>query len=605
MFMQSQEILGYSPTTLIAKQRFSSLFLTHTHTTPAREVVIKVFDALLLETAQEQQRFLDDTERIQALNHPRILPFFSLGIDHNQPYLISPYLPKGSLRFHLNQARFSWEKTLKLLQQIGEVLNHAHANHLVHANLKPENIFLTPMDDVLLMDFRLPSLYSKMQERGYHPDARTSAYMAPEAFNGQEGPKSDQYALACLAFELITGSAPFQALAFITSVNKHGQKTLPSLKTFVPNVPEHIDSAIRKALDKQPDNRHENIDAFLYALGEPQKAQQVTEFRADDLLSSSEIAGKGQHFSLQLLSSLEKARPMLYRKDRSTRARGQTAFVRLLEDQDMRTSDRVLPALPMRVRSELGSGAKGMMPGSAPQEPDAPLVAMAGTTAGQPPLIEMSPAGLPLSKQSKRGFLWVSAVILLFLLIIPLLVLSFQVNKAIVENRLLPGTPTNLTVPPQQGTPVLQNPLTTLHSAPMTSTALATQQATTVPHPRVTPTPSPVATTPPLLPASMVYVHYQLNAHWFGGFSTTLTITNNSATTINGWTLQFTFPGDEQITQLWSGHYTQTGQTVTITNVDYDATIAPGHTVTLGFNGRWRESYASPTTFLFNGAMVN
>jgi hypothetical protein len=88
---------------------------------------------------------------------------------------------------------------------------------------------------------------------------------------------------------------------------------------------------------------------------------------------------------------------------------------------------------------------------------------------------------------------------------------------------------------------------------------------------------------------------------WTGGFTATVTIANNGASAINGWTLAFTFPGDEKITNFWNANVTQTGSSVTATNMSYNATIAPGASVTFGFYGTWATSAAPPATFTVNG----
>lgn len=110
-----------------------------------------------------------------------------------------------------------------------------------------------------------------------------------------------------------------------------------------------------------------------------------------------------------------------------------------------------------------------------------------------------------------------------------------------------------------------------------------------------TPTPTPV-------PPSPVHVTYRVDGQWTGGFTVDLQLTNNGATALNGWTLQFTFPGDQQITQLWNGSWSQSGAQVTITNLSYNQTIAPGQSLYLGFNGSWNSNNPSPTSFTLNGA---
>ncbi len=108
--------------------------------------------------------------------------------------------------------------------------------------------------------------------------------------------------------------------------------------------------------------------------------------------------------------------------------------------------------------------------------------------------------------------------------------------------------------------------------------------------PIVTPTPPP----------SYCKVNYSVSSQWPGGFSVNVTITNTGSA-INGWTLGFTFPGDQKITTLWNGVGTQAGEQVTITNASWNGNIAAQGTVSLGFNGSWTSSNASPTVFLLNG----
>jgi hypothetical protein len=96
-------------------------------------------------------------------------------------------------------------------------------------------------------------------------------------------------------------------------------------------------------------------------------------------------------------------------------------------------------------------------------------------------------------------------------------------------------------------------------------------------------------------------VHYAITTQWQGGFGTALTIT--SSTALNGWSLQFSFPNGQAITQLWNGNYTQSGSTVTITNVSYNATIPAGGSPGSepGFNGSWTGTNSPPTAFTLNG----
>ncbi len=97
------------------------------------------------------------------------------------------------------------------------------------------------------------------------------------------------------------------------------------------------------------------------------------------------------------------------------------------------------------------------------------------------------------------------------------------------------------------------------------------------------------------------HVTYTLNSSWPGGFTAQVNIANKGTTTINGWSLTFTFPGDEKITANFNGGFSQTGENATLTNASYNGTIAPGSNITDGFQGSWTNSVANPTTFAING----
>ncbi len=137
-----------------------------------------------------------------------------------------------------------------------------------------------------------------------------------------------------------------------------------------------------------------------------------------------------------------------------------------------------------------------------------------------------------------------------------------------------------------------------------TPTPTPTVGTTPTPTAGTTPTPSPTAgTTPTPTPTpgnSTCRVSYTANS-WPGGFTANLTVTNTSSSTINGWTLKFSFPGSQQVTQGWNGVFSQSGNQVTITNASYNGTIPPNGTVNPGFNGSWSGSNPNPTAFTLNG----
>jgi hypothetical protein len=131
-----------------------------------------------------------------------------------------------------------------------------------------------------------------------------------------------------------------------------------------------------------------------------------------------------------------------------------------------------------------------------------------------------------------------------------------------------------------------------------------TTAPTTIP---TTTTAPPTTTIPPTTTSSGsgCHVSYAKASEWPGGFTANLTINNTGGTAINGWTLTFTFPGDQKVTSFWSSTVTQTAENVSITNVSYNGTIAPGGNVGFGFQGTWASNDNVPTSFSVNGTACN
>jgi hypothetical protein len=97
------------------------------------------------------------------------------------------------------------------------------------------------------------------------------------------------------------------------------------------------------------------------------------------------------------------------------------------------------------------------------------------------------------------------------------------------------------------------------------------------------------------------HVTYTRNSEWPGGFTAQVIIANTGTTAINGWSLTFTWPGDQKITSNFNGGFSQSGANATLTNASYNGTIAPGASITDGFQGSWTSNDSSPASFSVNG----
>ncbi|HWS83695.1 MAG TPA: serine/threonine-protein kinase [Ktedonobacteraceae bacterium] len=258
----------YYLTERIGSKPLRSVYLAHHVKDVSHKALLKIFDAICLALGQESERFLHQVEWIKQLRHAHVVPILDLGVEQGQPYVVSPYLSSGSLRRHLDilsPGCLDLQEALKIISQVGQALSYFHEHAHLHQNIKPENIFFNEQGEVLLADFRL-SGFIDVAILNDQSDPRTMYYMAPEQFAGSGSEKSDQYALACLAYELIAGQVPFSAQSYAMMWASHYADVPVPLSNFVPDLPEPIEKVVFKAMAKDPSERYVDISTFLLAL---------------------------------------------------------------------------------------------------------------------------------------------------------------------------------------------------------------------------------------------------------------------------------------------------------------------------------------------------
>src|SRR3989440_3487720 len=233
-----------------------------------RVVAIKVLQRMYLGSQKEREGFLQEAQFLELLKHPHILPIYDVGIDDGIPYFVAEYAPKGSLRDLLQQRYphpLSTDEAVSILTQIGQALHHAHQQNIIHRDLKPENILFNAKGEAVLADFGIAVVLET---------ARTSPvnvigsplYMAPEQFDGMLSIRSDQYALACIAYEMLTGRNPFLAPSAVAMALKHKMEQPIAPTQFNTYLPIPVEQAILKAMSKERSERYPDVAAFIAAL---------------------------------------------------------------------------------------------------------------------------------------------------------------------------------------------------------------------------------------------------------------------------------------------------------------------------------------------------
>lgn len=233
-----------------------------------RIVALKLMRPDHTENEEAIIRFLMESQILEKLKHPYILPIINAGIYNGLPYQVTEYASKGSLRDRLQRQPsrpLPIVEAITILSQIGQALQYAHDQNIIHRDLKPENILFNEKGEALVADFGIATILSTSSIKQTNT-LGTYQYMAPEEYQDLICKESDQYALGCIAYELFTGYLPFQASNTATIIAKHLTEQPVTPRNYNPDLPEHFERAILKALAKQRIDRHADISAFITAL---------------------------------------------------------------------------------------------------------------------------------------------------------------------------------------------------------------------------------------------------------------------------------------------------------------------------------------------------
>jgi serine/threonine protein kinase len=266
-----KQIGNYRITDLFDSGSFGRIYrATHIYL-PNRIVAIKVMHLSYLGSQKERENFLQEARLLEISKHPNILSIYDLGIDEGYPYFIAEFAPNGSLRSRIHRYLphpMPQQEALTILTQVGQALHYVHEQLIVHRDLKPENILFNAKNEALIADFGI-AVFLETQKTKYVNVIGSPHYMPPEQFEGFASRRSDQYALACIAYELFTGQPPFNASHPLALWNKHQNEQPRPLTEINRAVPEHIERAILTALAKKREDRYHDVASFVSDLLTP------------------------------------------------------------------------------------------------------------------------------------------------------------------------------------------------------------------------------------------------------------------------------------------------------------------------------------------------
>jgi serine/threonine protein kinase len=269
-----QRLGNYTLVRLLGQGGFAEVYLGE-HFYLKSQAAIKILQTRL-SGSDDTDSFLTEAQTIARLSHPNIVRVMDFGIDGETPYLVMDYAPNGTLRStHPRGTPLPMTTIIPYVRQISDALQYAHDEHIIHRDIKPENMLLGKRNEFLLSDFGIALVAQSSRYQGTQDVIGTVAYMSPEQIQGKPRPASDQYSLAVVVYEWLTGDRPFHG-SFTEMCTQHMFAPPPPIRERLPQISPAIEQALMKALDKDPKQRFETIKGFADALEQAGQSYQTT-----------------------------------------------------------------------------------------------------------------------------------------------------------------------------------------------------------------------------------------------------------------------------------------------------------------------------------------
>ncbi|WBX79614.1 Stk1 family PASTA domain-containing Ser/Thr kinase [Virgibacillus salarius] len=237
-----------------------------------RDVAIK---ALRLEYANDEEfiaRFDREAHAAASLSHPNIVNIYDVGEEDKLLYMVMEYVDGMTLKEYIQRnGPLDVQEALDIMKQISAAIAHAHANDIVHRDIKPQNILIDTYGQAKVTDFGIAIALSATALTQTNSILGSVHYLSPEqARGGMATKKSDIYSIGIVLYELLTGRLPFSGQSAVSIALKHLQNDTPSVRKYNQDVPQSVENIVLKATAKDPFHRYETIydleDALEMAL---------------------------------------------------------------------------------------------------------------------------------------------------------------------------------------------------------------------------------------------------------------------------------------------------------------------------------------------------
>jgi len=233
-----------------------------------RTVALKVLLPQLAANEEFTRRFQREAITAANLRHPNIVVIYDVGAFQTFQYIVMEYLEGPTLQQEIQkQGPLKRKRVLSITGQLAEALDYAHRKGLVHRDVKPANVIIGSGDHVTLTDFGLVKAAKGSKITGEGVAIGTLKYMSPEQAAGKElDSRSDVYSLGVIAYEMLSGQAPFSGTTPYETLSALLYKSPPPLPPLRASVPLNVEKAVMRALAKEPEQRFATAGDFSKAL---------------------------------------------------------------------------------------------------------------------------------------------------------------------------------------------------------------------------------------------------------------------------------------------------------------------------------------------------
>ena len=230
-----------------------------------RVVTIKLLREQFLTDEEFVRRFRREAQAAASLSHPNIVSIYDVGKDGNVEYIVMEYVEGRTLKEIIRDyAPLSTEQAINVARQVAEAINHAHQHHIIHRDIKPQNILVTAEGRAKVTDFGIARAVSAATVTHTGDIVGSVHYLSPEQAKGiQSNEQSDIYSLGIIVYELLTGKVPYDGETPISIALKHLQELPVAPSKLNPRVSKELEAVIMRAIAKSCDERYASAQELL------------------------------------------------------------------------------------------------------------------------------------------------------------------------------------------------------------------------------------------------------------------------------------------------------------------------------------------------------